>query len=141
MDAQCTCNRRVPVIPEKTLELLRRYKVPFLCKGCGGLRFPYQALNGVVFIWPLPVAEKTVGGVHLPKPIQENFKTAKGVVLSTGEGVLSEKTGAFTKSDLKPGDEVLYDKTVPWQTEAEDEEGGRHLITINNLFDVTARVL
>jgi len=123
------------------VELLDKYDVPFRCPECRGLLFPYQALNGVVFIWALPVATKTEGGVHLPAAIQENFKTAKGIVLSTGAGVVNEKTKEFTSTELKAGDEVLYDKSVPWSTEAEDSDGKKHQITINNMFDVTAKVL
>lgn len=121
-------------------KVVEDYKIPFKCT-CGNIKFPFKALNGVAFLWPKPVEEKTKGGFYLPSSAQDNFKTYYAVVLSVGKGVENKRTGEFVVPEIAQGDVVLYDKSIPWGVEAMDSEGNKHPVKIANIFDINAKVI
>jgi co-chaperonin GroES (HSP10) len=90
---------------------------------------------------PVPVEEKTKGGFYLPSSAQDNFKTYYAVVLSIGRGVENKRTGEFVTPEVKQGDVVLYDKSVPWGVEAMNSEGQKYPVKISNMFDLSAQVI
>lgn len=126
-------------IDVKMLEKLKTYDVPFRCKACGMLKFPYQAINGVVMVWPKPIPE-TQGLIHIPDRIRAVFKETLGMVMSTGAGCIEQMTRKFVKSSVVPGDILSYDKNVPWQVEVPDPSGKKHTVDMMNVLDVLATV-
>lgn len=133
------CNQLIVSIG-RNKEIIEKYKIPFVCKTCGNIKFPFKALNGVVFIWPKPIEEK-VGSIFMPEVSRENFKSYKGVVLSTGKGVIDRKTGEFRECELKTGDEVLYDNSIPWAMNVEASDGKEYQVRMANTLDINALVL
>lgn len=130
------CNRESGV----DKKLVDEYKIPFQCE-CGNIDFPYKALNGIAFIWPKPVDEKTKGGLFIPNMSQENFKSYYAVVLSVGKGCINKKTNEFVESEIEIGDVVLYDKSIPWGVEVEDPQGNKYPVKIANILDINAKVI
>ena len=65
-----------------------------------------------------------------------NFKASVGVVLSSGKGCVEKKTGRFCASWVKPGDVVLYDKTIPWQFDLEATDEKLYQIDCCNILDI-----
>lgn len=129
------CGREEGIDKQKVEE----YKLPFKCE-CGNIQFPYEALNGITFLWPKPVEDKTKGGFIIPNMAKEGFKSYYALVLSVGEGCLDKKTGNFIESKIKVGDIVLYDKSIPWGVEVESPEGNKYPVKIANILDITAKV-
>jgi len=121
------------------IDIVKKYKVPFKCNTCGSLKFPYQALHGIVFIWPKPIEEKTKGGIVIPQSVRHSFKTSIGVVLSSGKGCKNKKTGKFVDSELQLGDTVVYDKNIPWRIFLEASDGKEYEVELMNILDITAR--
>ena len=121
-------------------EVVKEYQVPFKCNTCGNIKFPYKALNGIVFLWPKPIEEKTKGGLHIPEIYKENFKSFYAVVLSVGKGCKNKKTNQFVEAEIQSGDIVIYDKSIPWTSEVEDSEGKKHKVSMANILDINAKV-
>ena len=123
---------------KKLREVLKQYKVPFVCSTCGGIQFRMQALKGVVFLWPEPVKEKQ-GRIVIPEMLKELFKTSIGVVLSSGPGCKEKRTGRYVASELLPGDLVFYDKSIPWHMDIAASDGKMYDIPFMNILDIVAK--
>jgi len=67
-----------------------------------------------VLIEPVPVEEKTIGGIIIPDTAKE--KPLKGHVVAVGSGKEDEKMV------LKEGDEVLYGKYAGTEIEIENKK-------------------
>ena len=124
---------------EQLLAVLDKYRVPFRCSTCKSLKFPYKALNGVVYVWP-KIIEETQGLVIIPEIVRENFKHSIGVVLSSGKGCRRKNINEFVKSELVPGDTILYDKTIPWRSEIMGSDEKLHSVDVMNILDIHATV-
>ena len=125
---------------KKLLVILDKFQVPFRCSECNGIYFPYRALNGIAFLWPKPIKETTLGGIHIPETLRDTFKTCYGVVLSTGKGCANKKTKEYIESLLTPGDVVIYDKNTPWVMEVQAQDGTIYKTALMNILDVNAIV-
>ena len=121
----------------KLLDNIKEYQVPFVCEVCGGLKFPYQALKGIVFVWPKPIPE-TQGAIYIPDRVRAIFKTSYGMVMSTGPGCIEKRTGIFVPAEVIPGDILSYNNNIPWQIEVPDANGKKHTIDMMNVLDVEA---
>ena len=118
-----------------------RFRVKmYKCTKCGNIHFKYQALHGVVFVWPKPIKEMTDGGVLIPEFAQYNLKSSYGVVLSSGKGCKNRKTGKFVDSDLNIGDIILYDKSIPWKMNVEATDGKEYEVNLMNVLDIKRRI-
>lgn len=111
---------------------------PFYCEVCGGFDFPYTPVGDKVFI--LPEIPKTFnsGVIIVPeqsRDIKDGLKTNKGIVLGVGKGFW-KASGKFKPTQVKAGDTVYYDKTVPWTFELEDRAGVVHSVLIAGEQDV-----
>ena len=115
-------------------KVVESFKIPFKCSTCGSVKFPYQALNGIVYVWPKPI-EESVGTIIIPERLRQNLKTNLGVVLSVGSGCLDVRRNVFVESSLKEGDVLKYDKNVPWRDSIEDDTGSEHIVDILNVLD------
>ena len=122
---------------EKMINTVKKYKVPFYCELCGSVYIKHQAVNGINFIWPEVLPEKH-GGIYIPDKIKPIFKKSIGIVLSSGIGCINKQTRSFIRSVLKPGDIVLYDKSVPWQLEFEATDGKKYQVDMCNIIDICA---
>lgn len=121
------------------VDKLKKYEVPFVCKKCGMLKFPYRAINGIVMVWPRPIPE-TQGLIHIPEKIRAVFKSTLGLVMSAGAGCIEQRTKKFVKTTVLPGDILSYDRNVPWQVEVPDPSGKKHTVDMMNVLDVLATV-
>ena len=65
-------------------------------------------LHDRVLIEPLPVEEKTAGGILIPDTAKE--KPQRGKVIAVGKGRWDEDGERRIPLDVKPGDIVLYGK-------------------------------
>jgi co-chaperonin GroES (HSP10) len=119
--------------------IIEKYQIPFKSPTGKSIEFPYKPLNGVVFVWPKPIQEK-IGSIYLPEASRENFKSCRGVVLATSKGCVEKKTGVYRECELKVGDEILYDKNVPWNQMIEAADGKEYRVDIMSQFDINALV-
>ena len=88
-------------------------EIPFYCKSCGAINFPYKPIRDVVFIYPYPRPEK-VGSIYLPQDdeyyrssVNDLFES-KGVVLAVGKYMYSSGE-KISQKILKVGDIVLFE--------------------------------
>ena len=61
--------------------------------------------------------EKTKGGIYIPQTAQE--KTQRGIVDAIGPGKKNDK-GELIAIEVKPGDEIIYDKYAGTQIKIDD---------------------
>jgi len=71
-------------------------------------------LNDRVIIKPMPVEEKTIGGIIIPDTAKE--KPQKGTVMAAGKGINGEPM------TVTQGDKVLYGKYSGTEIELEGEK-------------------
>jgi co-chaperonin GroES (HSP10) len=119
-------------------KIVKRHGIPFVCKECGSLDFKYHATRDIVFIWPDPPVAK-IGSIVIPDFAQQHDEY--GVVISVGKGCYDKKRRMFVHTQLKIGDYVLYDKTVPWQMDVAGSDDKMHLVKFMGELDVKATVL
>ena len=119
--------------------VIKKYEIPFKSSIGDSIEFKYKPLNGVVFVWPKPIQEK-IGSIYLPEASKENFKSCRGVVLAASKGCVEKKTGIYRECELKVGDEILYDKNVPWNQMIEASDGKEYKVDIMSMFDINALV-
>ena len=131
------CKECYQVVDDTLVAKLKEYKVPFVCKTCGMLKFPYQALKGIVFVWPKPIPEKQ-GSIYIPDVVRSAFKMSAGMVMSTGKGCVDKKTDRFVPAGVAPGDVISYDKAIPWQVEVPDSEENKHTVDMMSVLDILA---
>lgn len=115
--------------------------IPFYCEACGSLKFPIKAIRDVVFLWPDPLPERAEGNSKLiiPQAYRSDYKNSLGYVLSAGPGY-QKKGCAFRPSELKAGDRVVYDKTVPWTQVVKGSDGKEHQVAMMGALDIRAIV-
>jgi co-chaperonin GroES (HSP10) len=107
---------------EKLSKVLIKYNIPFRCKSCGSLKFPYQATLDRVFVFPDPIPEK-VGLIYLPDILKESHQNEYAVVLSVGKGYVHKIGRYFIPTTIQVGDRVVYDKSIMWQLPIQDSDG------------------
>jgi chaperonin GroES len=78
-----------------------------------------RPLGERVVVKPLPMEEKTKGGIVLPDTAKE--KPQKGEVVAVGPGRLLDN-GQRVAIDLKVGDKVLYSKYAGNEIKIDGEE-------------------
>ncbi|MEW6725787.1 co-chaperone GroES [Desulforudis sp. 1088] len=78
-----------------------------------------RPLGDRVVVKPLPMEERTKGGIVLPDTAKE--KPQKGEVVAVGSGKLLEN-GQRVAIDLKVGDKVLYSKYAGNEVKIDDVE-------------------
>lgn len=108
-------------------EIVVKYNIPFRCKVCGNLKFKYQAVNSIVFIYPDPI-EKKESRIVIPDYIKDFINSDIGTVLSVGPGYYDKKKKRFVQTEIKPGDRVIFDKNVPWKMKVSDDFGNEHTV-------------
>jgi hypothetical protein len=130
-------------VNEKLVAAKAAIPLPFYCDMCGAIRFPFQAVRDVVFLYPRPLPEK-VGLIYLPKEefvggsTQEKFKAPDAIVLSVGEGSIDKDRKRFisTKGVLETGDHVFYNRRIPWRMKARGMDGEDHMVVFCGVLDV-----
>ena len=120
--------------------VIDEYEIPYKSADGATIVFPYKPLNGVVFIWPKPLPTMQ-GTIYLAEAAREQFKTSKGVVLAAHRGVTNKRTKQWVECELKPGDEVLYDKSVPWNMVIAAPDGTEHKVELMGMLDVNALII
>jgi len=78
-----------------------------------------KPLGDRVVVKPLPMEERTKGGIVLPDTAKE--KPQKGEVVAVGPGRLLDN-GQRVAIDLKAGDKVLYSKYAGNEVKIDDVE-------------------
>jgi co-chaperonin GroES (HSP10) len=126
------CKECKEVVNEKIITVMKKYEVPFICELCGVLKFPYQATRDVVFVYPKKPKEK-IGRIIIPEQARQEQEYA--VVLSVGKGYWNKK-GKFIPTEIKVGDEVVYDKLIPWTRMLVGPDGRRHMVKYMGYQDV-----
>jgi chaperonin GroES len=124
------CGMSVIVFP-KFIKVKKKYNVPFMCV-CNNLNFSYQATRDVVFVYPQKPKEK-IGKIVIPENAREEQEYA--VVLSIGKGYWNKK-GKFIPTEIKVGDEIVYDKQIPWVCTMLGSDGKQHLVKYMGYQDV-----
>ncbi|MDA8096103.1 MAG: co-chaperone GroES [Desulforudis sp.] len=76
-----------------------------------------RPLGDRVVVKPLPMEERTKGGIVLPDTVKE--KPQKGEVVAVGSGRLLDN-GQRVAIDLRPGDQVLYSKYAGNEVKIDD---------------------
>lgn len=76
-----------------------------------------RPLGDRVVVKPLPLEERTKGGIVLPDTVKE--KPQKGEVVAVGSGRLLDN-GQRVAIDLRPGDQVLYSKYAGNEVKIDD---------------------
>lgn len=127
-------------VSEEIKAVIAEYGIPFVCPKCGGIKFPFKALNGIAFLWPKPIQEK-LGSIFIPEASRDNFKTSLGVVLTVGKGCVEKRSGLFIEAQIVPGDVVLYDKNVPWSMQIKAPDGKDYQVNLMNILDINAIAL
>ena len=122
-----------------TARTVRRYQLPYKCPACGGLKSPYRAINGIVFIHPLPAPPPVTSSILILPQTQE--KSELGIILSVGPGLFRKdkqtKKQVWVPSDgFTKGDQVVYDKTVPWGQKVRAANNQFYSIVICSILDV-----
>ena len=125
-------------INKELIEMLDKYQVPFRCGTCNSLKFPYKATRDIVFIWPEPINDR-VGSIILPIMVKDSKEPEYGVVLSVGKGYW-KKGGNFIPTNIKVGDEVIYDKSTPWCLFVEGPKERKYRVKYMGYQDVKALV-
>ena len=81
----------------------------------GNLKFPYQPLRDLVFIFPTPPPKK-VGDerlLYVPEQFRKQHQDKTGIVLAIGPGYQNDKGKWFRpSSELRPGVRVYFDNST-----------------------------
>jgi len=116
----------------------RQFNVPFHCLTCGAIKFPYRAILDHVFIYPTPLPERYGNSkMFIPDNYKRHYRNWIGIVLHVGPGCYLD-SGSFKHTQLRIGQRVVYDKTVPWNIDVEDSNGQVHKVIICGELDVRA---
>lgn len=118
-----------------TSKVVKEDNIPFKCSECGGIKFPYQAMNGIVFVWSEKQPAK-IGSIIIPERLNQPFASHFGVVLSHGKGITDTKTKKFVHCDLEVGDRIWRDKDTPWKMIVEASDGLDYEISYLNILDI-----
>lgn len=120
-------------------------EVPFRCEICGAIKFRYQAVRDVVFLYPLPKKERTEGGIYLPDEKYvggsyiDRISPPLAVVLSCGKGYWTKKGKFVPSSGIGVGDVVYYSRKVPWRLWMDGVDGKKHAVIYCGYQDVYAQ--
>jgi len=105
----------------------------------GNLKFSYQPLRDLVFVFPTPPPEK-VGDervLHIPEQFRKQHQDSTGVVLAIGPGYQNNKGEWFRPSpELQSGVKVYFDNTVPWGQRFFGLDGKEYYIFLCGISDV-----
>jgi co-chaperonin GroES (HSP10) len=105
----------------------------------GNLKFPYQPLRDLVFIFPTPPPER-IGSeslLFIPEGFKKRHQDKTGVILAVGLGYYDKK-GKFhpAPSELKPGTKVFFDNSTPWGQYLLGLDGKQHFVFLCGVCDV-----
>lgn len=124
---------------KRTKEIKEALRCPFLSKN--KIKFPIRALNDIVFLWKIPesvISEKKLSEtIIIPEHIIRKKTSEIGFILSIGPGYWDKKK-FYPCTDLKAGDFVAYDSSVPWNMGVKAEDGKEYMVTIAGYKDVRA---
>ena len=126
------------------------YEVPFYCKRCGAITFPYQPIRNVVFLYwkPLPAQ---VGSVYLPEDDnfrgggpRNHFKENIAVVLAKGKGAYgrdpeTQKRTWYGTDHFEVGEEIATFKAMRANQLMEGTDGKEHEVIAAQSVDVVGR--
>jgi len=122
-----------------------KFNVPFRCKECGAIKFPWRPLRDIVFMYPDEIPEKTDGGIIVPDIVRELYResgelyNSVGTVLAVGKGYTDDR-GKFRPTTVKSGDRVNYTSSVPWHMDFEGIDGKKHKVRMMGERDIRAVV-
>jgi len=131
---------KVVPVDENLVKMVLVHKLPFYCEVCGAFKFPYKATRDIVFLLSDQIPEETPGGILIPSVVRDEMHSEYGVVLSVGSGY-HDKKGKYHPTELKVGDKVLYDKTVPWAQDIKGADGVTYKVKIMGAGDVKGMVV
>ena len=124
---------------ERILSAIKKHEIPFICAACGMIKLPVRATLDRVLVWSDPVPD-TIGKeglIFLPEIVKENYLNEFGTVLSVGPGYYDDKKhGQYTRTEIKVGDRVVYDKNVLYRLTLRGVDGKMHKITLMGAEDV-----
>lgn len=119
------------------------FQVPFRCDLCGCIKLDYQPVRDVLIVWKYPAPEKA-GVIHLLE--DENFRGGStkeylrpsfAVVLAIGPGYFHPKWKTYVEThSIEVGDDVFFNKQVPWNIELESPNGKKYAVTFCGFSDV-----
>lgn len=127
-------------LDKRMLEIVAEHKIPFTCTLCGSIYMKYQPLRDVVALWPTGAPEK-IGSIILPEgtfiggSTKEKLRASTAIVLSFGPGYMTRK-GKWLPTTLKVGQEVYYNKKVPWLIDLKDIDDNLHTVTLCGFQDI-----
>ena len=102
--------------------------------------FDHVALRDLMFILPTkpPTMLGEKGLIESPVSFQKRHQNYTGLLLSSGPGFLSAKTGLYQPTDdrLRPGTIVKFDLSVPWCIYVKDTNGKDHYVTVCGSSDI-----
>lgn len=113
------------------------YDVPFYCTECGAIKFPVKPTRDIVYVWPDRPKEK-IGSIFIPNNQKKQYKSIFGKVLAIGPGYW--KDGKFHPTELKVGDRVIFDNTVPHRVPMEGNDGKIYYIPFMGEQDIMCLV-
>lgn len=113
------------------------YGIPFYCPECGAIKFPLKPLHDLVYVWDDPVKEK-IGSLYIPDKKAKHVQSYFGKVLAIGPGYY--KNGKFIPTELKVGDYVAYNRSVPHRLSLEGNDGKMYPVRMFGEQDIIALV-
>jgi co-chaperonin GroES (HSP10) len=125
---------------KEIIERIEKYKIPFKCSLCGGIKFKYQAINSYVFVWSDPI--EYVGKIIIPETLRQFLESGYGTVLSIGKGYYNKKR--FILTEVKKGDRIIYDKDIPqtaaWTVDVEASDGKKYPVRLMPEADIKVKI-
>jgi hypothetical protein len=101
------------------IEKVEKYNIPFKCKKCGGLDFPYIPINDKVFLFLINDIPEKVGSIYM---VNDNYVGGsyvskkwepKAIVLAKGAGYYDKKGNFYNCDNFEVGDIVSFYKGIP----------------------------
>lgn len=109
-----SCGKCVP----GTAALVGKVKLPFYCRSCLCLSFPFSPVPEVVILYPIPKI--------IAETLNIDCARTLAVVLAI------QKEG----SPIVPGDIVAFCRQVPWTYPVEGTDGVQHRVVLANVEDI-----
>ena len=150
-----SCGTEIEVMVEKSIHLCApvdkrllasTYDIPFCCGFCGGIKFQYHAIRGVVFVWPLYRLDKRFENknskIIIPEFVKKTELSDTGIILSVGPGFYDKKHKDKWRAvvGLCSGMKVIYDCTVPWGIDTKGSDGRFYYVKICDFSDVSVEI-
>jgi co-chaperonin GroES (HSP10) len=109
----CGANLLADLTDYAAFAMGRSEYTPFLCKECGGMRFPIRAIRDIVFVKPEPVENFPHSDIIVvPDILKAHTLSGFGFILSVGPGYQDNKGRFWPTHTITIGKKVVFDKDV-----------------------------